>query len=114
MVTMQSNGRRPMMAEKTLHVAVVDIGRVTNLEWVVEGPSVVKSGSDIDKCIEALARALRRFPKGGKERASFESDAGEPSTQNLLDAMPLRLGWTDDLTVLSEPSLVVRCRGDSN
>jgi len=63
----------------------------------------------------ACARlALNRFPKSWKNRTAFESDVAEPCTMNLLGAMLLRLGWTDDLTVLSEPCLVVRCRGDSN
>jgi hypothetical protein len=30
---------------------------------------------------------------------------------NLLGAMLLRIGWTDDLTALSEPCLVVRHQG---
>jgi hypothetical protein len=205
------------MINESLHVAVVDIGKVTNLGWVVEGPSVTESGSDIDSCIEVLARAmkigplalgfeapmfvpygrkrcdldkaregdgdrafsalggacaltkglvivpyileglrsrakaarptfkwrsrlserdlllfeafvahvdrsvsheecarlaLKRFPKGWEQRASFESAVEEPGTMNLLGAMLLRIGWTDDLTMLSEPCLVVRHYGN--
>ncbi len=33
---------------------------------------------------------------------------------NLVGAMLLRIGWTDDLTMLSEPCLVVRHTGKSN
>src|SRR5713101_6010935 len=44
-------GRRPTMTDESLHVAVVDIGRLANLEWVVEGASVKESGTDIDFCI---------------------------------------------------------------
>ncbi len=207
------------MTNESLHVAVVDIGRLTNLGWVVEGPSVTKSGTDIDSCIEVLASAmkmgplalgfeapmfvpygrkrcdldkgregdgdrafsasagacvltkglvivpyileglrchakaarptfkwrdrlserdlllfeafvthvggsvsheecarlaLKQFPKGWEKRASFESAVEQPCTMNLLGAMLLRIGWTDDLTMLSEPCLVVRHRGNSN
>jgi hypothetical protein len=205
------------MTDESLHVAVVDIGKLTNLGWVVEGPSVTESGTDIDSCIEALASAmkmgplalgfeapmfvpygrkrcdldkarkgerdssfsagagacvltkglvivpyileglrrraqaarptfkwrerlskqdlllfeafvthvgtsasheecarlaLKRFPKG--ERASYESAVEEPRIMNLLGAMLLRIGWIDDLAILSEPCLVVRHQGNSN
>lgn len=207
------------MADESLHVAVVDIGSLANLGWVVEGPSVTESGTDIDLCIEALARAmktgpvalgfeapmfvpygrkrsdldkarkgdgdrafaasagacvltkglvivpyilqglrcraqsvrptfkwrgrlserdlllfeafvthvgrsvsheecarlaLKGFPKEWGVRAASESAVEEPCTMNLLGAMLLRIGWTDDVTMLSEPCLVVRHRGDSN
>ena len=46
------------MADESLHVAVVDIGRLENLGWVVEGPFITESGTDIDLCIEALAKAI--------------------------------------------------------
>jgi hypothetical protein len=205
------------MTDESLHVAVVDIGKLTNLGWAVEGPSVNESGKDIDSCIEALTSAMRmgplalgfeapmfvpygrkrsvldkarkgegdrsfsasagacvltkglvivpyileglgranpsakptfkwrcrlsdrdlvlfeafvthvtsashedcarlairRFPKNWGERASFESDIDEPCTMNLLGAMLLRTGWTDDPTILSEPCLVVRHTGSS-
>lgn len=32
------------MTNELLHITVVDIGRLTNLGWAVEGPSVSKSG----------------------------------------------------------------------
>ena len=207
------------MTNESLHVAVVDIGKLTNLGWVVEGPSVSKSGTDIDSCIKFLASAmkmgplalgfeapmfvpygrkrrdldkarkgegnrafsasagacvltkglvivpyileklrcsakaarptfkwrdrlcerdlqlfeafvtnvgeavsheacarlaLKRFPKEWEKRASFESAVEEPCTMNLLGAMLLRTGWTDDVTMLSEPCLVVRHQGNSN
>jgi hypothetical protein len=208
----------PTMTDESLHVAVVDIGRLTNLGWVVEGPSVDEWGDDVDSCIETLARAmktgplalgfeapmfvpygrercvldkgrngdedrpfsaaagasaltkglvvvpyilhglrsraanarptfkwrdrlserdlllfeafvthmgesnhvecarlaLRRFPKQWERRASFKSAVEEPSTLNLLGAILLRIGWTDDLAMLSEPCLVVRHKGNSN
>ncbi|PYV21994.1 MAG: hypothetical protein DMG27_19290, partial [Acidobacteria bacterium] len=64
---------------------------------------------------EACARlALKRFPKEWEKRASFESAVEEPCTMNLLGAMLLRTGWTDDVTMLSEPCLVVRHQGNSN
>jgi hypothetical protein len=206
------------MTDESLHVAVVDIGGLMNLGWVVEGPSVTISGTDIDLCIAALVRAmkigplalgfeapmfvpyrskrgdldkarkgdgdrafsagagasvltkglvvfpyileglrsraetarptfkwrarlcerdlllfeafvthmgksshvdcarlaLKKFPKEWEKRASLESAIEEPSTLNLLGAILLRIGWTDDLTMLSEPCLVVRHKGNSN
>jgi hypothetical protein len=206
------------MTNESLHVAVVDIGKLANLGWVVEGPTVNESGTDIDSCIEALGRAMKmgplalgfeapmfvpygrnrrdldkardgdgdrafsaaagaavltkglvivpyvleglrrrakaarptfkwrerlaeqdpllfeafvshvgrpvsheecarlavkQFPRGFGERASFESAIKDPSTMNLLGAVHLRMGWIDDLTVLSEPCLVVRHRRSS-
>jgi hypothetical protein len=207
------------MTDESLYVAVVDVGNLTNLGWVVEGLSINKSGTDIDSCIESLASAmkmgflalgfeapmfvpygrkrcdldkarkgegdrsfaaapgacvltkalvivsyileglrcrakdaaptfkwreplserdlllfeafvahvggsvghvdcarlaLKRFPKEWKKGASFESDVMEPCTLNLLGAMLLRTGWTRDLTMLSEPCLVVRHQENSN
>jgi hypothetical protein len=204
------------MTEESLHVAVVDIGSLANLGWAVEGPFVTESGTDIDLCIEALAKAMRvgplalgfeapmfvpygrnrrdldkardgegdrafsasggacsltkglviiphileelrrraksarptfrwreklsegdlllfeafvthvgksvghvgcaklalkRFPEGWENRATFESAVAEPTTLNLLGAMLLRIGWNDDLTMLSEPCLVLRHKG---
>jgi hypothetical protein len=202
---------------ESLHVAVVDIGKLKNIGWVVEGPFVNESGTDIDACIEALASAMKtgplalgfevpmfvpfgrprfdldkarkgdgdrafsasagaavltkglvivayileglrcrtrsvrptfqwrsrlsahdlllfeafvshlgesvghvecarlavdRFPKERHQRASFKSAVEEPCTMNLLGAMLLRVGWTDDLAMLSEPCLVVRYQGE--
>jgi hypothetical protein len=207
------------MTNESLHVAVVDIGRLANLGWVVEGASVKESGTDIDLCIEAFARAMKKGPlalgfegpmfvpygrkrcdldkcrkgegdrafgaaagacvlakglvivpyilegllcrakaarptfnwrsqllkenlllfeafitnmgksvthegcarlainqflKGWENRASFESAVEERCTMNLLGAMLLRIGWSDDLTMLSEPCLFVRHKGKSN
>jgi hypothetical protein len=204
---------------ESLHVAVVDIGSLKNIGWVIEGPSVAESGTDIDLCIEALARAMKtgplalgfeapmfvpfgrkrcdldkarkgdgdrafaasagacvltkglvivpyileglrfrarsarptfkwrsrlstrdlllfeafvshlgasvshvecarlainRFPKAGRQRATFESAVEETCTMNLLGAMLLRIGWTNDLAMLSEPCLVVRYQGNSH
>jgi hypothetical protein len=50
------------MASESLHVAVVDISKLANLGWVVEGPSVTESGTDSEKCIEVLAKALKSGP----------------------------------------------------
>lgn len=207
------------MADESLHVAVVDVGSLENLGWVVEGPSITESGTDIDLCIEALARAIstgplalgfeapmfvpygrrrsdldkgrtgdgdrafaasagacvltkglvivpyileglrcraqsarptfnwreqlsdgdlllfeafvthvgksvsheecarlaiKAFPQEWAKRVSSKSAVEEPYTMNLLGAALLRMGWTADLTVLSEPCLVVRHRGISN
>jgi hypothetical protein len=202
---------------ESLSIAVVDIGRLSNLGWVVEGPSITESGADIDSCVDALARAmtmgplalgfeapmfvpygrsrsdldrarkgdgdraysasagasaltkglvivpyileqlrnrvkaakptfkwreqlsdgdlllfeafvthmgksagheecarlaLKQFPREWENRVSFESAVSDSCTLNLLGAMILRMGWTDDLTVLSQPCLVVRHKGD--
>ncbi|HVS87277.1 MAG TPA: hypothetical protein VHF01_03525 [Candidatus Acidoferrum sp.] len=207
------------MTDESLHVAVVDIGRLANLGWAIKGPSVEDSGTDIDECVEVLARAMKNGPlalgfegpmfvpygrkrcdldkcrkgegdrafgasagacvlakglvivpyileglrcrvmaarptfnwrsqlvkqnlllfeafvtnmgksvsheecaqlainqflKGWENRASFKSAVEERCTLNLLGAMLLRIGWTDDLTILSEPCLVVRHKGKSN
>lgn len=61
---------------------------------------------------ECAQLALKRFPKGWKERASFKNAVDEPCTMNLLGAVLLRIGWTHDLTVLSEPCLVIRHQGN--
>ena len=42
------------------------------------------------------------------------SRAPDRLTLNLLGAILLRMRWTDDLTVLSEPCLVVRHKGNLN
>jgi hypothetical protein len=209
------------MTDESLHVTVVDIGRLANLGWAIKGPSVKGSGTgtDIDECVEVLARAMKNGPlalgfegpmfvpygkkrcdldkcrkgegdrafgaaagacvlakglvivpyileelrcrvkaarptfnwrspllkqnlllfeafvtnmgksvshedcaqlainqflKRWENRASFKSDVEERCTMNLLGAMLLRMGWTDDLTMLSEPCLVVRHKGKSN
>ncbi len=207
------------MTHESLHVAVVDIGKLSNLGWVIEGPSVEESGTDIDEFVTSLVRAteygplalgfeapmfvpygrgrgdldrarsgegnrafsaspgacaltkglvivpyilqelrartknvkptfkwrndlakrdllffeafvthmgksethvqcaraaLMQFPKRLEERADLGSAIGEAVTMNLLGAMLLRMGWTDDITVLSEPCLVVRHRGTLN
>jgi hypothetical protein len=59
---------------------------------------------------ECAHLAIRQFPRGWRERSSFTSAVGEEGTLNLLGAILLRMGWTDDLSVLSEPCLVVRHR----
>ena len=55
-------GGTPPMTDESLHVAVVDIGSLTNLGWVIEGPSVQGSGTNIDSLIEALAGASNNGP----------------------------------------------------
>lgn len=206
------------MTDESLHVAVVDIGKLTNLGWMVEGPSGAKSGTDVDACIDALATAMEigplalgfeapmfvpygrtrrdldkardgegdrsfsagagacvltkalvivpyileglrcraatarptfkwrarlsqgdlllfeafvthagksshidcarlavaQFPREWEKRSSLQSALEESSTLNLLGSMLLRMGWTNDLSALSEPCLVVRYKGYSN
>jgi len=50
------------MSNELLHAAVVDIGSLRNLGWVIEAPSVTKSGTDVDSCIEVLASAMKVGP----------------------------------------------------
>jgi hypothetical protein len=50
------------MTDGSLHVAVVDIGSLANLGWVIEGPAVTESGTDIDSCIEALVEGAKTGP----------------------------------------------------
>jgi hypothetical protein len=201
---------------QSLHVAVIDIGKLTNLGWAIEGPIISSSGTDIDECIEALAQAIEvgplalgfeapmfvpfgrdreeldhcrvgegdrafsasagacslvkglviapyilgglrsrietanptfkwhkqmvpgdlllfeafvthvgplghkecarlaveKFISGMENQAELESAINEPRSMNLLGAMLLRIGWTEDLSILSEPCLVVRYIGD--
>jgi hypothetical protein len=205
----------PIVSDESLHVAVVDIGKLQNLGWAIEGPAINQSGTDIELCIKALASAMDAGPlalgfeapmfvpfgrkrcdldnarigegdhafgaapgacvltkslvivpyilRGLRSRAavarptfkwrdrlsrgdlllfeafvtnagksnhqdcarfavmgfrekrakggSIDSDLNEPCTMNLLGAMILRMGWSEDLKMLSEPCLVVRCRG---
>jgi hypothetical protein len=64
---------------------------------------------------EQCARlAIMRFREGCSKGASFESAVQETCSLNLLGAILLRIGWSDDLKMLSEPCLVVRHRGNSN
>jgi hypothetical protein len=205
------------MSEELLHVAVIDIGKLENLGWVVEGPVVNESGTDIDLFIELLAKAmtlgplavgfeapmfvpygrgragldkaregdgdrafsasagavvltkglvivpyilenlrsrvgavrptfnwrnalfegdlllfeafvthmgklvtheecarlaLNQFQKGWRDRELFESAVTDQCTLNLLGAMLLRVGWSDDPNILSAPCLVVRHKGE--
>lgn len=62
---------------------------------------------------ECARMALNGFPRGFESRASFESAVSDTCTLNLLGAILLRMGWTDDLSVLAEPCMVVRHKGDS-
>ena len=50
------------MVDESLHVAVVDVGKLTNLGWAIEGPSVNKSGTDVDEGIKVRAIAMKRGP----------------------------------------------------
>jgi hypothetical protein len=70
----------------------------------------VGKGASHEECARL---AIKRFPKESTERVSLKSAVEEPSTFNLLGAMLLRTGWTDDPKVLLEPCLVVRHQGNS-
>jgi hypothetical protein len=62
--------------------------------------------------VECARKAIDQFSKGWENRASFHSAVEEQCTMNLLGAMLLRMGWTSDPSVLSEPCLVVRHKGN--
>jgi len=49
-------------SSEPLHVAVVDVGSLEKLGWAVEGPSVNEAETDINLCIEALAKAVKTGP----------------------------------------------------
>ena len=45
-----------------MHVAVIDIGKPgKNLGWAISGPTP-GDGTDLDRCIDALARSLKHGP----------------------------------------------------
>jgi hypothetical protein len=79
------------MTSESLHVAVVDIGSLTNLGWVVEGPSVTESGTDIDSCIETLARAMKMGPLA----LGFEAPMFVPHGRKRCDLDKARKGERD-------------------
>ena len=79
------------MPDESLHVAVVDIGKLTNLGWVVEGPSVKESGDDIDLCIEALSGALEKGPLA----LGFEAPMFVPYGRKRCDLDKARKGDGD-------------------
>lgn len=64
--------------------------------------------------VDCAMLALKQFSKLWEKRDSFDSAVQEPLTLNLLGAMLLRMEWTDDLAMLSEPCLAVRHKGNSN
>jgi len=79
------------MGDESLHVAVVDIGRLANLGWVVEGPSINRSGTDIDSCVEALAEAVTTGPLA----LGFEAPMFVPFGRDRRDLDRARAGEGD-------------------
>jgi hypothetical protein len=79
------------MNDESLHVAVVDIGSLANLGWAIEGPSVNESGTDIDLCIEALAKAM----KAGPLALGFEAPMFVPYGRKRCDLDKAREGEGD-------------------
>ena len=79
------------MTDESLHVAVVYIGKLTNLGWVVEGPSVTESGTDIDSCIDALASAMKMGPLA----LGFEAPMFVPYGRKRCDLDRARNGERD-------------------
>jgi len=59
---MEGIGKTATVTNESLQVAVVDIGNLANLGWVVEGPSAPELGTDIDR-VEALAKAMKMGPR---------------------------------------------------
>lgn len=58
--------------------------------------------------IEDAELAVRAFRRGAAKIEAFESSINEPACLNLLGAMLLQSGWSSDISILSEPCLVVR------
>ena len=79
------------MTDELLHVAVVDIGKVTNLGWAIEGPSVTQSGIDIEICIEFLAKAMQVGPLA----LGFEAPMFVPYGRKNCDLDKARVGEGD-------------------
>jgi hypothetical protein len=79
------------MGNEDLHIAVVDIGKLSNLGWVIEGPSISKNGTDIDSCIEALATAMRVGPLA----LGFEAPMFVPYGRERCDLDKARNGEGD-------------------
>ena len=68
------------MANHGLHVSVIDIGRIDNLGWAIEGATVTASGIlvRLTKCIDALSRAMAEGPLAlGFEAPMFVPYRGE-------------------------------------
>jgi hypothetical protein len=64
--------------------------------------------------VEDAHCAIRKFREGMRTPRKFESAITEPIVFNLLGAALLRTGWTASRSVLGEPCLVVRHRGDKS
>jgi hypothetical protein len=79
------------MTDESLHVAVIDIGKLRNLGWVVEGPSVNESGTDVDSCIKALASAMEAGPLA----LGFEAPMFVPYGRKRCDLDKARKGDGD-------------------
>jgi hypothetical protein len=47
---------------ESLSIAVVDIGKLSNLGWAIEGPTIAESGTDVDSCVDALGKAMTMGP----------------------------------------------------
>lgn len=64
-----------------MYVAVVDIGKPgKNLGWAIDGPTT-SDGTDLDKCVEHLAAALRDGPLAlGFEAPMFVPVRDDPAT----------------------------------
>ena len=79
------------MIGESLHVAVVDVGSLANLGWVIEGPSVTESGADIDLCIKSLAKAMNMGPVA----LGFEAPMFVPYRRKRCDLDKARTGEGD-------------------
>jgi hypothetical protein len=108
------------MVDESLHVAVVDIGKLTNLGWAIEGPSVNDSGEDIDKCIEVLANAMKIGPLAlgfeapmfvpyGRKRCDLDK-AREGDGDRAFSATPGACVLTKALVIVPYILEGLRCR----
>ena len=82
---------RTLVAPKGMHVAVVDIGRLENLGWAIEGSIVNRSGSNIDECIDALTDALDTGPLA----LGFEAPMFVPYREDANQLDRCRMGEGD-------------------
>jgi hypothetical protein len=79
------------MTSNQHHVAVIDVGKLSNLGWVIEGPLVNESGNDIDRCIEVLAQSMRSGPLA----LGFEAPLFVPYDRDRCDLDKARRGERD-------------------
>jgi hypothetical protein len=71
-----------------LHVAVIDIGKLQNLGWAIDGPKINCSGSNIDMFIDRLTDALDIGPVA----LGFEAPMFVPYRTDVAELDRCRVG----------------------